>query len=176
MIIAPLNLTEGTDPETGEKFLFFCDTSSVFCNWYPCNFKHEGYQFNCAEQAMMFAKANFFGDYETGKRIMESVMPSEQKYLGRQVRNYDDAKWAEVRLQIVTDILWSLYVQHPEHAAYLLKTGDKTIVEASPYDSIWGIGLSEGEYCASIRSRWEGQNLLGVALMAVREKLLSRFC
>ena len=125
---------------------------------------------------MMFAKANFFGDYETGKRIMESVMPRQQKQLGRQVRNYDDSKWAEVRLQIVTDILWSLYDQHPEHAAYLLKTGDKTIVEASPYDSIWGIGLSEAEYCASIRSRWEGQNLLGVALMAVREKLLSRFC
>lgn len=53
----------------------------------------------------------------------------------------------------------------------LLETGDRLLVEASPYDKIWGVGYSAANAAAN-EGNW-GENLLGKALMRVRDRLRS---
>lgn len=120
---------------------------------------------------MMFAKAKMFGDEGTAAKIMGTTDPRKQKALGREVQGYDDALWAAKRLNIVTVACREKFSQNPALVADLLATKDTMLVEASPYNKLWGIGVGEDDPRALDRSKWLGLNLLGQALMTVRGQL-----
>jgi ribA/ribD-fused uncharacterized protein len=150
-----------------EKLVLFWN--GPFSNWYPSKFMWDGMIFNCGEQYMMFRKAELFDDYSTAFQIMESDNPKIQKQLGRQVKNYSDEKWVNQCIPIMIDGLTQKFVQDEWLKDQLLSTGDKIIVEASPYDTRWGIGLSENDPLALDQSTWKGENFLGITLMSVRQ-------
>lgn len=150
-----------------DKYVLFW--GSELSNWYDCKLTYNGMHFFNSEQAFMWKKAVTFDDTESAIKIAHTASPSEAKKLGRKVKNFDAQKWSEVSYQIMVEVNFAKYQQNPRLKATLLSTGDKTIVEASPYDVIWGIGLHwEDDRCLD-ESQWRGQNLLGKALMEVRE-------
>jgi ribA/ribD-fused uncharacterized protein len=128
-------------------------------------------KFNTAEQAMMFGKAIIFKDFDTARRILEAKHPSQQKALGRAVRNYNQEHWDQVKLHLVTMINFHKFSQNMELKKLLIETGQYILAEASPIDLVYGIGYSDREPNAGYVSLWKGQNILGRALMRVREQL-----
>ena len=146
-------------------------TKACLSQWYPCMFTVNGIHYNCTEQFMMAEKARIMGDEETRKRILASTDPKVIKALGREVRNFDEFKWQKHRMGIVVTGNLHKFMNNEDLKLFLLSTRDKILVEASPYDTIWGIGMKEDEPdCHNIRL-WKGENLLGFALMEVRGKL-----
>ena len=109
-----------------------------------------------------------FNDTEIHDKIIEAVKPGEAKDLGREVRNFDDEAWKAQRYEIVKQGNIHKFSQYPLFADYLLATGDRVLVEASPRDTIWGIGLGGDNPKAQHPDTWRGLNLLGFALMEVR--------
>lgn len=158
------------------EFLYFWgpgqshEARACFNQWHPCRFRYKGFYFYNAEQAMMASKAILFEDWGTLFKILDTNSPMVAKSLGREVRNYDDAKWAAARFQTVKDINAAKFAQNPELLGHLLATKNKILVEASPHDRIWGIGFHEQRNLHRQISGW-GQNLLGQALMEVRDLL-----
>lgn len=152
-----------------DKYHFFWD--GVFSQWYPSKFKENGIEFNCAEQYMMYHKALVFEDSNTVSSILMTKNPRAQKSLGRSIKNFSDEVWDKHKIEVVTQGNWLKFSRNPEYAKFLLDTGDLTIVEASPYDKIWGIGLAEDDPRALDESQWKGQNLLGKCIMTVRDRL-----
>lgn len=120
---------------------------------------------------MMAEKARIFGDQENLDAILASSSPKDIKAYGRAVRNFSPSKWNAVKFDIVVKGNTAKFSQNPELKRFLLSTGDAELVEASPKDRIWGIGLSEDDPRAVDKSKWPGQNLLGQALMQVRDRL-----
>jgi ribA/ribD-fused uncharacterized protein len=153
------------------KFTFFWKGNSPLSNWHPSVFTHDGITFKCSEQYMMYHKAKLFGDTEIMEKVMQTDSPKEQKALGRQVKNFNSEEWLEKCIPIMEDGLKSKFEQNPEMLKKLLATGDSIIAEASPYDQVWGIGLSEEDPLAQNISTWNGKNLLGKILMSVRKKI-----
>ena len=156
-----------------QQFTFFWANGSSFSNWHRSRFVHNGIEYNTSEQYMMHMKAKLFEDAETAALIMKEKDPRKQKALGRQVRNFDQAEWEANAVDIMVSGLISKFVQNPVMRQELLNTGDTIIAEASPYDTVWGIGLAEDDPRAQDQSQWLGKNLLGVALMEVRDVLAS---
>jgi ribA/ribD-fused uncharacterized protein len=155
-----------------DKYVFFW--GSELSNWYECRvpfIKYKGITFFNSEQAFMWEKAVYFGDMEIAKKIVETSNPKENKKLGRQVKGFDVEKWSQVNFQFMVDVNYAKYSQSPRLKALLLSTEDKIIVEASPYDTIWGIGLHWEDDDVLDESKWKGQNLLGKALMMVRNEI-----
>lgn len=120
---------------------------------------------------MMAQKANVFGDKEVMTQILAETDQMTIKKLGRLVRNYDDNVWTEKRFQIVVEGNLAKFSQNEDLRHFLLSTGDKILVEASPKDTIWGIGFDEFAPEATNPALWNGENLLGFALMEVRDRL-----
>ncbi|MFC0003585.1 NADAR family protein [Micromonospora siamensis] len=139
--------------------------------WWPAPFTVDGRTFATAEHWMMWHKAALFGDEETGERILAARHPHRAKALGRQVRGFDEATWIARRYPIVVAGSVAKFGQHDGLGAYLLGTGDRVLVEASPTDRIWGIGLTADDPRAADPADWRGENLLGFALMKARERL-----
>lgn len=157
-----------------DDYVFFW--AGPFSNWEPCTFSWSvggcATKFNCSEQAMMAAKANLFGDKESHRKIMESKDPKAQKAYGRAVSGYVESKWVAVREEVTDSFLLRKFYQNEKLKRILLDTGDKIIVEASPYDKVWGIGMGVNNYPDILdQSKWKGQNLLGESLMRVRKYL-----
>ena len=158
-----------------EDYVFFW--SGPFSNWHPSKFSMENsklqvIKFNRAEQAMMYFKAELFGDEDSMGKIMRTNDPSLQKKIGRAVANYDEEVWKEKRYNIVFQLLVEKFKQNSDLKSILLNTGDKCIVECSPYDKIWGIGMGVDQYPEILdKSNWKGENLLGEILMNVRSWL-----
>jgi len=125
--------------------------------------------FDCGEQYMMWRKAVLFEDFEIATKILMSSNPKEQKTLGRQVRNYNDKIWADQRFDIMVEGLSCKFRENKLIRNKLILTGKKILVEANPYDTIWGVGLSEDDDAILDEKNWRGQNLLGKVLMKVRE-------
>lgn len=155
-----------------EKFTFFYRSQNPFSNWYPASFEVKGIKFNCSEQYMMYAKAMLFGDKETAKQILKAEHPREQKALGRKVQNFDAKIWSEQAKKCVYEGCYAKFTQNENLKLYLLKTAGTTLVEASPTDTIWGIGLAENDPDAQNRATWRGTNWLGEVLTQLREDLL----
>jgi ribA/ribD-fused uncharacterized protein len=153
------------------QFTFFWQNRSPFSNWYPSKFTHNGINFTRGEQYMMYQKAILFGDTAVAQAILLTDNPKEQKDLGRLVSNYDDSVWSAKRVDIMVEGLFEKFNQKENLKQALLDTGDTEIVEASPYDTIWGIGWKEEDPQAHDKSKWRGQNLLGIVLMKVRDKI-----
>ncbi len=152
-----------------DNFVFFW--GGEFSQWYPSPFKQQGMTFNCAEQWMMYSKATYFKDYDTADAIMLTDSPKEQKSLGRQVRGFDDQEWMLDAYNVVVQGNRAKFSQNDDLGLILKNTGSKIIVEASPYDKRWGIGLGENNPDIYDQSKWKGENLLGKAIMQVRGEL-----
>lgn len=131
----------------------------------------DGINFSCSEQEFMYRKAIFFGDKEIAGQILDTSDPREIKKLGRAVRGYDDFLWGKVREGFMYKACLSKFTQHKAAREELLRYPGKTFVEASPYDTIWGIGLPEDDPRAWNQETWRGQNLLGKILGKIRDKI-----
>ncbi|KXK60569.1 hypothetical protein AWW66_18210 [Micromonospora rosaria] len=139
--------------------------------WYPTTFTVDSVRYPTAEHYMMHRKALLFGDERTAARILAADHPKTVKALGRQVRDFDQTRWDAHRFEIVVAGNVEKFRQHPDLHAYLAGTRDRVLVEASPLDRIWGIGLAADDERATRPAQWRGQNLLGFALMEVRDRL-----
>jgi ribA/ribD-fused uncharacterized protein len=162
------------------KFLFFWRhrpdgaqrvDKGCLSQWWEGDFSVDGVTYRSAEHWMMAQKARLFGDEETFERIVAAAHPAEAKKLGRQVRGFDEDVWTARREEIVTAGNVAKFGQDPALRDYLLGTGRRILVEASPLDRIWGIGLAAEDEHAEFPSRWRGLNLLGFALMEARARL-----
>jgi len=123
---------------------------------------------------MMAGKARLFGDVETEGKILVTRDPIEVKRLGREVRNFDEGTWVTQRYSLVVAGNEAKFGQHQTLLSFLLSTGDAVLVEASPVDTVWGVGLAEDSPELGVPDKWRGLNLLGFALMEVRARLSAR--
>lgn len=139
--------------------------------WWPAPFTIDGLRFETAEHYMMWRKAILFDDYATAARILSAAHPHAAKTLGRQVTGFDQQVWERHRYDIVVTGSVAKFDQHPALHTYLLGTAERVLVEASPLDHVWGIGLAADHPHATEPARWRGLNLLGFALMRTREIL-----
>lgn len=153
-----------------DDYVFFY--GSVFSNWFECKLIWRGIEFNCAEQAMMWAKGMVFGDKESQAKILATDDPRKQKALGRKIKNFDLEVWHEVCVDLVTDICYAKFSQELSLGLCLIQHGyGRNFVEASPYDRIWGVGLSEDDNRILDPKNWMGRNYLGICLDRVCERL-----
>lgn len=143
-------------------------TASCFSQWYSAPFVVEGQRYPTEEHFMMAEKASLFGDYETKEQIIHAPNPGAAKALGRQVRGFDESVWLEHRFAIVVQANAAKFGQNAELGQFLQQTGDCILVEASPVDKVWGIGLAQDDERVHNPNQWRGLNLLGFALMHVR--------
>ncbi len=161
------------------KYIFFWGhqrnsdqvTKSCFSQWYDSTFEEGGNQFMTAEHYMMYHKANLFGDFQAAEKVLKAKNPGEAKAIGRAVVGFNENVWEQERFDIVVNGNIAKFSQNEELARFLKDTGDRVLVEASPVDKIWGIGLSQDSSDCENPNNWRGLNLLGFALMEVRDQL-----
>jgi len=162
------------------KFLFFWGhqpskdgsiTASCFSQWWSAPFVVAGRRYPTAEHWMMAEKARLFGDDETAAQILQAGSPKQAKQFGRQVRGFDEARWDVEKRRIVGEGSFEKFRQNAALRTFLLSTGEQILVEASPMDRVWGIGLAADDKKAANPLLWRGENLLGFALMQARDRL-----
>ena len=141
---------------------------ACFSQWFDRGFEYENVRYKTAEHWMMAKKAELFGDIASMREILDSETPNDAKMLGRKVKNFDFQLWMAHCSRIVEQGNYLKFSQHEDLWAILNGTGDKILVEASPFDTIWGIGMKYNEQGIRNPYNWKGQNLLGYALMEVR--------
>lgn len=164
------------------KYLFFWGhkpstdgniTKSCLSQWYDCYFTINGTSYHTAEQYMMSQKAKLFNDDVMFQRIMNATHPNDYKKLGRKVKNFNLNVWKEHQVDIVINGNMAKFSQNEDIKSFLLNTKGRILVEASPYDTIWGIGLSCNAPNIENPCVWKGCNLLGFSLMQVRDNILA---
>jgi ribA/ribD-fused uncharacterized protein len=155
---------------TYEDMIFF--SGGWPSNWYPSPITILGIRYNCVEQYMMAMKATVCGDDESLRKILETDNPSEQKRLGRLVKNYNEDTWADIRYRIVLKSTIQKYSQNRNLFQLLKLSKGLKFVEASPEDPVWGIGLGIEHPDALVPERWKGRNLLGNAIDEARLELI----
>ena len=177
-IITPQYTIEKVLQMEQKSYIFFWShrpsptiTKTCFSQWFNRPFTIDGFTYKCAEQYMMAQKAKLFNDEEIFERILQASTPETMKSLGRQVKNFDYKVWSQYKFGIVVAGNLAKFSQNDDLKAFLLGTGDKILVEASPYDNVWGIHMRGTDPRAKDPSLWEGENLLGFALMQVRDML-----
>jgi ribA/ribD-fused uncharacterized protein len=153
------------------EFVFFWKTEEVFSQWHPSKFTVADVNYETAEQFMMHQKALVFGDQEAAAKVLLTVDPREQKKIGRSVKNFDPKQWSDVAWQVVYNGNRAKFEQNPSMLKQLMETGDRELVEASPYDKIWGIGMGQDDPRALDKTKWDGTNLLGDVLTQLRDDL-----
>lgn len=157
----------------GDEYFFFWD--GPFSNWHPSPFEIDGITFNCGEQFMMYEKAMTFNDLEMAHKILNTPYPRDQKALGRKVRGYDNEVWSKVRYNVVKRGLVEKFRQNDDLREFLFSKRDKIIVEASPYDRIWGIGYGEFDpQLLEEKEHW-GENLLGKLCNEIADELWDEY-
>ncbi|MEU8205175.1 NADAR family protein [Streptosporangium sp. NPDC049046] len=139
--------------------------------WWPADFVVDGVVYRTAEHFMMAGKARLFGDEESAAAIVAADHPGQVKDLGRRVRGFDEEKWTAARFDLVVRGNFAKFGRHADLREFLLGTGERVLVEASPVDRVWGIGLAADDERAEKPELWPGLNLLGFALMEVRHAL-----
>ena len=160
-----------------DKYIFFyTEWPSNFrrCRFtYTSMFTGETREFFCTEQAFMWEKANRFGDTASADKIMQAETPMTAKELGRIVKPFNTDEWEKVRYGVMYSVNLEKYRQNEDLREKLLdpKFDGKTFVEASPYDSIWGICLPMGCDELNDEKNWKGRNLLGKVITDVRGKI-----
>jgi ribA/ribD-fused uncharacterized protein len=159
-----------TEAEEDEEFTFFWH--GILSQWHKCRFVIGGVEYNCAEQFMMAEKARIFNDPDSLREIMRAKDPADQKRLGRNVKNFIKDKWEKVARGAVYQSNYAKFKQNKDLRDALFTTKGTTLVEASPYDQIWGIGLKMNDERALSRKTWKGKNWLGEVLTQVREDLM----
>lgn len=156
----------GHTSRAGETVGSFC-----FSQWFESPFSINGYSYKTSEHWMMAQKAHLFDNHEIAERIIASKKPAEAKDLGRQVLNFDQDIWLQKRFEIVRLGNIHKFNQNPDLMDFLLNTHNRVLVEASPVDSIWGIGMAKDHPDIQNVKAWPGLNLLGFALMEARDFL-----
>lgn len=146
-------------------------SKSCFSQWYEAGFEVDGLRYQTAEHFMMAEKARLFGDEDILCQIIAAKNPGTAKKLGREVKKFNQEEWLEHRFEIVVKGNIAKFKQNPELRHFLDKTGSKILVEASPKDCIWGIGLEQSNPDCLNPYKWRGLNLLGFALMKARNIL-----
>ena len=155
-----------------KTYTFFYKMSHPFSNWYKCTFiDQDGIEYSCSEQYMMAEKAKLFGDDAVWEKIMACNNPRDHKNLGRKVKNFDKEKWEKYAREIVYQGLYYKFSQNLKLLEKLMETKGTLIVEASPYDNIWGIGLGENDPRIHDPRNWKGMNWLGEVLTKLRDDL-----
>jgi ribA/ribD-fused uncharacterized protein len=144
------------------------DENGEFGNWFFSPFVENNIQYSCVEQYMMCKKALLFQDIETANKIINEQNPKNMKKLGQEVKNFNQQVWDEHKKSIVKEGCRLKFTQNKNLLDSLLRNKDKTFVEASPYDKIWGIGLKEHE---TDKNKWKGQNLLGEIITELNQEL-----
>jgi len=172
-------LREFVNKKNKVKYLFFWGhqkstsetTKSCFSQWYTSEFEENGLAFKTAEHYMMYRKAVLFNDEDSAQKVLASSSPRQVKAFGRNVIGFDESAWRKHRFQIVVQANLLKFSQNKDLAKFLINTGDRVLVEASPVDKIWGIGLDQHDKACEDPNKWKGLNLLGFALMEVRDQL-----
>lgn len=162
-----------------DNYVFFWRSASPFSNWYHSPFVatiyrpngYESFTFDNTEQWMMYQKAKLFNDDVIAEKILSEPDPRKIKALGKEVMGFDSNVWDENKERLVYDGLKLKFEQNKSCMDALMSTGDKKLVEASPYDQIWGIGLDEFDTRAHHENTWRGQNLLGKLLTKLRDEI-----
>lgn len=139
-----------------------------FSQWWGASFEIDGIKYPSAEVYMMAQKAQLFNDHEMEQKIITSSNPGAAKKYGREIRNFNEDVWKQNRFEIVVRGNQAKFEQNEALKKFLLSTNKRVLVEASPVDKIWGIGLAEDDPHAENPEKWNGLNLLGFALMKVR--------
>lgn len=147
------------------------EENGYLSNWYLSNFIIEGILFSSMEQFMMYKKAMCFDDQIVANKILETKDVAEIKALGRQVSNYNDSIWNGMRQILIYEGLLAKFTQNEDLKEQLISTGDAILAECAVKDRIWGIGLSMTSPKRLDIYQWNGQNLLGYALMLVRKRI-----
>lgn len=169
-----------TEVTNGKEFdyLFFWGhhkkeeiSKSCLSQWWQTSFRIDINEYCCMEQYMMAEKARLFEDGDTRKLILDEIDPKMIKALGRKVEGFEQSVWDKYKYSIVLNGNYAKFIQNQDQLDFLLGTGDKVLVEASPYDTIWGIGMQEADPQVHNPLLWKGENLLGFALMEVRNEL-----
>ena len=148
------------------------DEYGEFCNWYGAKFVYEGIEFKNTEQAFMYLKAKLFNDTKIMEQILKNSNPRICKNLGRAVKPFDSNVFDNHKYQFMVEVLYAKFSQNEHLKEKLINTGDALLVEASPLDKIWGIGMSIEHPDFNDPTKWKGTNLLGKALMEVRAQLV----
>jgi ribA/ribD-fused uncharacterized protein len=155
-----------------KKYTFFYKTRNPFSNWHPAKFLGEdGLEYNCSEQYMMAEKARIFNDGTVREMILAAKDPRDQKELGRKVSGFDTVEWGKHAKEVVYRACYHKFTQNPKLMANLMETAGTLLVEASPYDKIWGIGIGEDDPARLDPKKWKGTNWLGEILTKLREDL-----
>jgi ribA/ribD-fused uncharacterized protein len=154
---------------TTDKYVFFWN--GIYSQWHKANMTIGKIEYNSCEQYMMHQKALLFGDEETAELIILEQNPKEQKKFGRMVKGFDKSTWDKNSLAIVYEGNLAKFSQNEDLKKEMLATGNRFFVEASPFDSIWGIGMDENAQGVEDPSYWLGLNLLGQALTLVKNEL-----
>lgn len=149
------------------------DAYGFMSNWYHCNFtfrlEDPVFNFSNSEQYFMWRKALIFDDGEMAHKILYEKNPRIVQKLGRKIQNFDYKAWDAQKFHLMVETLKLKFGQNPALMAKLKATGNAILVEASPYDQIWGIGLAPNDPRTQNPNTWRGRNLLGQALMLVRD-------
>lgn len=173
-------LTDNYDKGEVIKYIFFwghSDTGAdeigkfVFSQWYSSPFTFDNVVYKTAEHWMMAQKARLFGDQQIFEKILNANKPGEVKQLGRQIKGFNETIWNENKFEIVKKGNIHKFSLNTSLKQFLIGTGNRIIVEASPNDTIWGIGLTQDSKGIEDPHTWRGKNLLGFALMEVRDFL-----
>lgn len=182
MSTTPQSVADLLTLDTRPKFLFFWSHApepdgsvgrGCLSQWWVAPFAVDGQRYRTAEHWMMAEKARLFGDPEAERAAIDADHPALAKAAGQTVRDFDEEVWQRERFEIVVQGSVHKFGSDPQLRDYLLGTGERVLVEASPRDRIWGIGLAAQDPAAEDPARWRGLNLLGFALMAARERLRS---
>ena len=166
-----LNMSSTETKDTSARFTFFYRANSPFSQFHPAVFWEDEIKFLKAEQYMMYHKAKLFGDTEIAEKILKETSPTKIKGLGRKVKGFSEDIWQQNREIIVKKGSMLKFSQNKHLKQVLLETGNTTLVEASPGDRIWGIGMAIGTPGIDDEKNWEGKNLLGKLLTEVREEI-----
>jgi len=153
----------GKDNEEVGKF--------IFSQWFFAPFTLDNIEYKTSEHWMMANKAKLFGDHEIFKKIINADKPGEVKELGRQIKNFDQLTWDKQKYEIVKSGNIHKFSQNQKLKDYLINTGNRVLVEASPVDTIWGIGLTQDSKNIDNPYTWKGLNLLGFSIMETRDFL-----
>jgi len=165
---------------TRQKFVYFWGhrkradnavTKACFSQWWSSPYEVDGNRYATAEHWMMAEKARLFGHEDMCDQILEAKAPGKAKALGRKVLNFDQKIWNESKYDIAVQGNFHKFSQHKDLGDFLRNTGKRVLVEASPVDRIWGVGLAQDDELIESPSKWRGQNMLGFALMSVRDLL-----
>lgn len=157
------------------EFTFFWrpwkEDNGFLSNWFISPFTINDIKYNCVEQYIMSSKAEIFRDKEIKDKIMATKDPRKQKALAKEIEDFDEDVWNEHKIQILYEAVYAKFSQNNELKKLLLETNNSILAEASPYDKVYGIGLSKDDKRAREVEKWKGSNILGNTLMQVRGEI-----